>query len=116
MIISKAPIFFIQVCIDGKQLYAASKPFFVPRPKPGDTRPSQQNHTLLGVEGYALEHYLKEKGWPCALHSENSAFSTLFGVLMWDVLFANVADVFRAPFQVREGTFWLCIRPSMLGR
>ncbi len=33
--------------------------------------------------------------------SEGGIWATLFGLLMWDVLFMHVPDVFRTPFQVR---------------
>ena len=43
-----------------------------------------------------------EEKWPCALHAENVTFSMLFALLMWDVIFARVPDVFRALFQVSD--------------
>lgn len=33
------------------------------------------------------------------VHAEGGIWSTLFGLLMWDVLFSPVPDVFRTPFQ-----------------
>jgi hypothetical protein len=33
------------------------------------------------------------------MHSENGIFKTLFGILMWDVLFADIPGVFMTPFQ-----------------
>lgn len=33
------------------------------------------------------------------VHAEGGIWSTLFGLLMWDALFAPVPDVFRTPFQ-----------------
>ena len=93
-----------QVTIDGKRLQVNSKPYFLTRPKPKPsveegTRALPPSHSLLGVEGYAIEHYMKKKGWPCAIHAENSTFSMLFALLMWDVIFSAVPDVFRAQFQ-----------------
>lgn len=36
----------------------------------------------------------------CAgLHAEGDIWATLFGLLMWDALFADVPDVFRTRFQ-----------------
>lgn len=32
-------------------------------------------------------------------HSEGGIWSVLFGLLMWDVLFMDVPEVFRTPFQ-----------------
>lgn len=39
---------------------------------------------------------------PCVagIHGEGSTFSTLFGLLMWDVVFMNALDVFRTSYQV----------------
>ncbi|GBG84969.1 hypothetical protein CBR_g39432, partial [Chara braunii] len=52
------------------------------------------------VEELALQHYAKEEyGQWVGVHSENGIWNTLFGILMWDVLFADVPDVFRTPFQ-----------------
>lgn len=34
------------------------------------------------------------------IHGEGSTFSTLFGLLMWDIVFMDVLDVFRTPYQV----------------
>ena len=72
-----------------------SKSFFLAKqPSAGHTQ------SLVGVEAYAIEHYMKEGGWPCAIHAENSTFSTLFALVMWGVMFAPIPNVFRAPFQV----------------
>eukprot|EP00878_Enallax_costatus_P015138 GHUV01015850.1.p1 GENE.GHUV01015850.1~~GHUV01015850.1.p1 ORF type:complete len:977 (+),score=369.04 GHUV01015850.1:95-3025(+) len=53
------------------------------------------------VEELALQHYASEAGgaWQ-GLHSEGGVWATLFGLLLWDVLFMGVPDVFRSPFQV----------------
>lgn len=54
-----------------------------------------------GVEELALEWYASDEGggWK-GVHSEGGVWCTLFGLLMWEVLFADVEDVFRTPFQV----------------
>lgn len=33
------------------------------------------------------------------MHSENGIWATLFGLLLWEALFAPVPDVLRHPFQ-----------------
>lgn len=33
------------------------------------------------------------------LHCEGSVFRSLFGMLMWDIIFSNVLGVFQTPFQ-----------------
>ncbi|KAK9865184.1 hypothetical protein WJX84_006907 [Apatococcus fuscideae] len=52
------------------------------------------------VESLALQFYASEAGgsW-LGIHSENGIWSTLFGLLMWDVLYMPVPDVFRTAFQ-----------------
>lgn len=62
---------------------------------------SNDNETLnyCGVEEMALRHY-RRQGYNEGIHGEGLTFSTLFSLLMWDVLFSNVADAFRTPFQV----------------
>ena len=62
---------------------------------------SNDNETLnyCGVEEMALRHY-RRQGYNEGIHGEGMTFSTLFSLLMWDVLFSNVADAFRTSFQV----------------
>ena len=55
--------------------------------------------TYCSVEEYTLAHFRKQ-GYDQGIHGEGSVFTTLYGLLMWDVLFTEgVPDVFRAPFQ-----------------
>ncbi|XP_077174451.1 fanconi-associated nuclease 1 [Paroedura picta] len=54
---------------------------------------------VCSVEELALAHY-KQQGFDQGIHGEGSTFSTLYGFLMWDVVFADgVPDVFRTPYQ-----------------
>ncbi|CAH0517396.1 unnamed protein product [Peronospora belbahrii] len=41
---------------------------------------------------------MKTGGW-YGVHSEGVVFRNLFGILMWDVLYACIPDVFQTPFQ-----------------
>ncbi|EFJ07647.1 hypothetical protein SELMODRAFT_236265 [Selaginella moellendorffii] len=52
------------------------------------------------VEDLALQYYAGEDGggWK-GVHSESGIWLTLFGLLMWDVIFSDVPDVFQTPFQ-----------------
>lgn len=52
------------------------------------------------VEQLALQYYSGEEGgcWQ-GVHSEGGIWMTYFGLLMWDVLFADVPDVFQTSFQ-----------------
>lgn len=61
---------------------------------------SHDGHSHVTVEDLALEHFaLPENGSWSGVHCESGVWSTLFGILLWDVLFAPVPDVFRSPFQ-----------------
>ncbi|WIA36406.1 hypothetical protein OEZ86_007718 [Tetradesmus obliquus] len=53
------------------------------------------------VEQLALQHYASAEGggWQ-GLHCEGGVWATLFGLLLWDVIFSSVPDVLRSPFQV----------------
>ena len=53
------------------------------------------------VEELALQHYaLPENGSWRGMHSEGGIWATLFGLLLWPVLFSDgVEDTFRTPFQ-----------------
>ncbi len=53
---------------------------------------------LLFVEEHALQHYEENGGWR-GLHCEGSPIITLFGILMWDLLFLPLPDVFLTQFQ-----------------
>ncbi|EFJ07650.1 hypothetical protein SELMODRAFT_429674 [Selaginella moellendorffii] len=48
----------------------------------------------------ALQYYAGEdgSGWK-GVHSESGIWLTLFGLLMWDVIFSDNPDVFQTPFQ-----------------
>ena len=54
------------------------------------------------VEQLALAHY-RAAGWPCGVHSESQVWTTLFGLMFWDILFdANTAPpgaFLGSPFQ-----------------
>ena len=49
----------------------------------------------------ALQYYASKDGgeWQ-GMHSEGGVWMTLFGLLMWEILFADVPNVFQTPFQV----------------
>lgn len=53
-----------------------------------------------GVEQLALQHYAGEGGGWHGVHTESGIWLTIFGLLMWDVIFADVPNVFRTRFQV----------------
>ncbi|GAB2265175.1 hypothetical protein Dimus_000240 [Dionaea muscipula] len=53
-----------------------------------------------GVEQLALQYYAGEGGgsWQ-GIHTESGIWLTIFGLLMWDIMFSNVPNVFRHRFQ-----------------
>ncbi|CAN6572874.1 unnamed protein product [Malus baccata var. baccata] len=51
-----------------------------------------------GVEQLALQHYAGE-GWQ-GVHSESGIWLTIFGLLMWDIIFSDIPNVFRTRFQI----------------
>ncbi|KAF8388570.1 hypothetical protein HHK36_027245 [Tetracentron sinense] len=52
-----------------------------------------------GVEQLALQYYAGEGGGWQGVHTESGIWLTIFGLLMWDIIFADVSDVFRTKFQ-----------------
>jgi Fanconi-associated nuclease 1 len=50
------------------------------------------------VEQLALAHYVEQHGFE-GVHNEGSWLRQLFTLLMWDILFADVNDVFQTPYQ-----------------
>ncbi|XP_056138184.1 fanconi-associated nuclease 1 [Lampris incognitus] len=58
------------------------------------------NATIMcSVEELALAHY-RQLGFDQGIHGEGSTFSTLFGLLLWDIIFMeDIPDVFRNPYQ-----------------
>ncbi|XP_019359894.1 PREDICTED: fanconi-associated nuclease 1 isoform X2 [Gavialis gangeticus] len=54
---------------------------------------------ICSVEELALTHY-KQNGFDQGIHGEGSTFSTLYGLLMWDIIFmGGIPDVFRNSYQ-----------------
>ncbi|CAA0829119.1 Fanconi-associated nuclease 1 homolog [Striga hermonthica] len=52
-----------------------------------------------GVEQLALQYYNGEGGGWQGFHTESGIWLTIFGILMWDVIFAEVPNVFQNKFQ-----------------
>ncbi|KAJ0987186.1 hypothetical protein J5N97_005542 [Dioscorea zingiberensis] len=55
---------------------------------------------LCGVEQLALQYYAGDGGSWQGVHSESGIWMTIFGLLMWDVIFSDVPNVFRSKFQM----------------
>jgi Fanconi-associated nuclease 1 len=61
---------------------------------------NSQDFELVSVEEFSLVHYKENEGWTRGVHCEGSAFSTLFALLFWDVIFFyDVPNVFRSRYQ-----------------
>ncbi|GAV66169.1 VRR_NUC domain-containing protein/HIRAN domain-containing protein [Cephalotus follicularis] len=52
-----------------------------------------------GVEQLALQYYAGEGGGWLGVHTESGIWLTIFGLLMWDILFSDIPNVFRTRFQ-----------------
>ncbi|KAI3459393.1 hypothetical protein Pfo_016056 [Paulownia fortunei] len=52
-----------------------------------------------GVEQLALQYYAGEGGGWQGVHTESGIWLTIFGILMWDIIFSDVPNVFRTKFQ-----------------
>lgn len=55
-----------------------------------------------GVEQLVLQYYAGDGGGWQGVHAESGIWLMIFGLLMWDVIFADVPDVFRTRFQVGD--------------
>ncbi|NXA33039.1 FAN1 nuclease, partial [Eudromia elegans] len=54
---------------------------------------------MCSVEELALTHY-RQNGFDQGIHGEGSTFITLYGLLMWDIIFMDdIPDVFRNCYQ-----------------
>ncbi|NXY90327.1 FAN1 nuclease, partial [Alcedo cyanopectus] len=53
---------------------------------------------MCSVEELALTHY-RQNGFDQGIHGEGSTFLTLYGLLLWDVVFMDLPDVFRTSYQ-----------------
>lgn len=63
----------------------------------GDT--ANPTTVLCSVEELALDHY-RQSGFDQGIHGEGSTFSTLCGLLLWDIIFMDgIPDVFRNAYQ-----------------
>uniref|UniRef100_A0A1J3FZ31 Fanconi-associated nuclease n=1 Tax=Noccaea caerulescens TaxID=107243 RepID=A0A1J3FZ31_NOCCA len=72
-----------------------------------------------GVEQLALQYYNGEGGggWQ-GIHTESSIWLTIFGLLMWDILFSDVPGAFQtrfqtAPLDLETESFYLTRKDSI---
>uniref|UniRef100_A0A3B3ZRM4 Fanconi-associated nuclease n=1 Tax=Periophthalmus magnuspinnatus TaxID=409849 RepID=A0A3B3ZRM4_9GOBI len=67
-------------------------------PMKGNDDESSNATVICSVEDLSLAHYQKQ-GFN-EIHGEGSTFSTLFALLLWDIIFIQgIPDVFRNPYQ-----------------
>ncbi|XP_076791398.1 fanconi-associated nuclease 1 [Arvicanthis niloticus] len=61
--------------------------------------PTNPTTVLCSVEELALDYY-RQSGFDQGIHGEGSTFSTLCGLLLWDIIFMDgIPDVFRNAYQ-----------------
>lgn len=61
--------------------------------------PTNPTTILCSVEELALDYY-RRSGFDQGIHGEGSTFSTLCGLLLWDIIFMDgIPDVFRNAYQ-----------------
>ncbi|KAM9092586.1 fanconi-associated nuclease 1 isoform 1-T2 [Megaptera novaeangliae] len=76
---------------------------------------------LCSVEELALAHY-RRCGFDQGIHGEGSTFSTLYGLLLWDVIFMDgIPDAFRnayqaAPLDLCTDSFFASRAPAIEAR
>ncbi|XP_032378987.1 fanconi-associated nuclease 1 [Etheostoma spectabile] len=68
-------------------------------PANGEGEESANATVICSVEELSLAHY-RQEGFDQGIHGEGSTFSTLFALLLWDIIFMEgIPDVFRNPYQ-----------------
>ncbi|XP_029009706.1 fanconi-associated nuclease 1 isoform X2 [Betta splendens] len=68
-------------------------------PASGTGKEGAQSTVICSVEELSLAHY-RQQGFDQGIHGEGSTFSTLFALLLWDIIFMeSIPDVFRNPYQ-----------------
>ncbi|KAK9516545.1 hypothetical protein VZT92_024467 [Zoarces viviparus] len=68
-------------------------------PAHGEGEESSEATVICSVEELSLAHY-HQQGFDQGIHGEGSTFSTLFALLLWDIIFMEgIPDVFRNPYQ-----------------
>ncbi|GLD58850.1 fanconi-associated nuclease 1 [Lates japonicus] len=68
-------------------------------PANGEGTESAGATVICSVEELSLAHYCQQ-GFDQGIHGEGSTFSTLFALLLWDIIFMEgIPDVFRNPYQ-----------------
>lgn len=68
-------------------------------PVNGNCEESANATIICSVEELSLAHYQKQ-GFNEGIHGEGSTFSTLYALLLWDIIFMQgIPDVFRNPYQ-----------------
>ncbi|XP_061679381.1 fanconi-associated nuclease 1 [Syngnathoides biaculeatus] len=61
---------------------------------------------ICSVEDLSLAHY-RQQGFDQGIHGEGSTFSTLFALLLWDIIFMDgIPDVFRTLYQAYPLDFY----------
>ncbi|KAA8496352.1 Fanconi-associated nuclease 1-like [Porphyridium purpureum] len=59
------------------------------------------NDRMSSVEELAIQLYREEQAWTDGMHVEGRLVTSLFGLLLWDELFADVTNGFHSAAQIR---------------
>lgn len=77
-----------------------------------------ENGEQCGVEELALEYYAGEGGGWQGVHTESGIWLTMFGLLMWDIIFSDVPNAFCTKFQTApldlETDSFYAVRESLI--
>ncbi|KAK9138961.1 hypothetical protein Sjap_009555 [Stephania japonica] len=70
------------------------------------------------VEELVLQYYAGEGGGWHGVHTESGIWMTIFGLLMWEIMFADIPDVFHTKFQIApldlETDYFYIARKSLI--
>ncbi|KAJ7979127.1 Fanconi-associated nuclease [Quillaja saponaria] len=88
------------LCLMFQRFYGSGFRFDLPdRYSSAKSRSYNEGGEQCGVEQLALQFYAGEGGGCQGVHMESGIWLTIFGLLIWDVIFADVLNVFCTRFQ-----------------
>lgn len=94
----KQPMFMENLVLDTNQVHFQGRP--VNCETGAKSRFYGEDGEQCGVEQLALQYYAVEGGGWEGVHTESGIWLTIFGLVMWEILFCDIPNVFRTNFQV----------------
>ena len=85
----------ITITIQGKMMPKSN----MPGEKTVFVAEGEDTDLLCSVEEFVKEHFKSKKGFTNGLHAEGSVTNTIAAILFWDIIYADIEDVFRSPQQ-----------------